>query len=94
MMKRTKKAVAVLLAFAMLATSLVTGSTGADAAKKKPKLSVSKKVTIYKGSTKTVTIKNVKSKDIKSLKWKTKNKKIKQKPPSQEGGFAIYLLII
>ena len=76
MMKRTKKAVAVLLAFAMLATSLVTGSTGADAAKKKPKLSVSKKVTIYKGSTKTVTIKNVKSKDIKSLKWKTKNKKI------------------
>lgn len=76
MMKRTKKAVAVLLAFAMLATSLVTGSASADAAKKKPKLSVSKKVTIYKGSTKTVTIKNVKSKDIKSLKWTTKSKKI------------------
>ena len=76
MMKRTKKAVAVLLAFAMVATSLVTGSASADAAKKKPKLSVSKKVTIYKGSTKTVTIKNVKSKDIKSLKWTTKSKKI------------------
>lgn len=75
MMKRTKKAVAVLLAFAMVATSLVTGSASADAAKK-PKLSVSKKVTIYKGSTKTVTIKNVKSKDIKSLKWSTKSKKI------------------
>lgn len=75
MMKRTKKAVAVLLALTMMVTSFVTGGVSADAAKK-PSLSVSKKLTIYKGSTKTVTIKNVKAKKVKSLKWTTKSKKI------------------
>ena len=77
MKKSAKKAVAVLLAFAMVATTLVTGVDVSAAKKKakKPKLSVSK-LTVYKGSTKTVTIKNVKSKQLKSVKWSTKNKKI------------------
>ncbi len=78
MKKSAKKAVAVLLAFAMVATTLVTGANASAAKKKKakkPKLSVSK-LTVYKGSTKTVTIKNVKAKKLKSVKWSTKNKKV------------------
>ena len=75
MRKGMKSIVAVALSFAMIATTLVGGADVQAAKAKKPKLSVTK-ASITKGKTKTVTIKNAKAKDIKSVKWTTKRKKI------------------
>ena len=71
-----KRKIAGIMAVAFLTTSFAgAGTVEQSMAAGKAKLSA-KKVSVSVGKTKTVTIKNVKAKDIKSLKWKTSNKKI------------------
>lgn len=70
----TKKIVATALVFALTVGSVTAVDQDVLAAKK-PKLSATK-ISLKKGGTKTVTIKNAKGKKVKSLKWTTSNKKV------------------
>ena len=74
MKKNFKRTLAKVMAVALTVSMVGVASTDADAAKK-IKLS-SKSISVAKGATKKVTIKNVKAKKVKKLTVKSKNKKI------------------
>ena len=74
MKKNFKRTLAKVMAVALTVSMVGVGSTDADAAKK-IKLS-SKSISVAKGATKKVTIKNVKAKKVKKLTVKSANKKI------------------
>lgn len=73
MKKNFKRTLAKVMAVALTVSMVGVASTDADAAKK-IKLS-SKSISVAKGATKKVTIKNVKAKKVKKLTVKSKNKK-------------------
>ena len=77
MKKNFKRTLAKVMAVALTVSMVGVASTDADAAKK-IKLS-SKSISVAKGATKKVTIKNVKAKKVKKLTVKSKNKKIATK---------------
>ena len=68
-MRKSKKILACILAFAL--TIAMTGMGTAEAAKKKPKLSKTK-VTLYVGKTATLKVKNTKKK----VKWSSSKKSV------------------
>ena len=71
-MKQNKKGLAILLAFAMIVSSLF-GVTPSQAATKKKKVKLNKtKLSLYVGKTYTLKLKNNKKK----IKWSTSNKKV------------------
>ncbi len=72
--KNFKRTLAKVMAVALTVSMVGVASTDADAAKK-IKLS-SKSISVAKGATQKVTIKNVKAKKVKKLTVKSKNKKI------------------
>ena len=72
--KNFKRTLAKVMAVALTVSMVGVASTDADAAKK-IKLS-SKSISVAKGATKKVTIKNVKAKKVKKLTVKSKNKMI------------------
>ncbi len=74
MKKNFKRTLAKVMAVALTVSMVGVASTDADAAKK-IKLS-SKSISVAKGATQKVTIKNVKAKKVKKLTVKSKNKKI------------------
>ena len=74
MKKNFKRTLAKVMAVALTVSMVGVASTDADAAKK-IKLS-SKSISVAKGATKKVTIKNVKAKKVKKLTVKSANKKI------------------
>ena len=74
MKKNFKRTLAKVMAVALTVSMVGIGTTDADAAKK-IKLS-SKSISVAKGATKKVTIKNVKAKKVKKLTVKSANKKI------------------